>query len=99
MKVQTPHGSVTRVRSPMGSFGEDLRRECIARGFALEDISAVTKIGQRHWNSNEIRLLVIKTLCSCCSVSYANLNSLASLVAGIDRYQHIGVFIVDAVLE
>ncbi len=32
----------------MGSFGEDLRKERIARGFALEDISAVTKIGQRH---------------------------------------------------
>lgn len=32
----------------MGSFGEDLRKERLARGVALEDISAVTKIGQRH---------------------------------------------------
>lgn len=41
-------GSVTRDRSPMGSFGENLRKERLARGFALEDISAVTKISQRH---------------------------------------------------
>jgi cytoskeleton protein RodZ len=34
--------------SPMGSFGEDLRKERLARGVALEDISAVTKISQRH---------------------------------------------------
>jgi cytoskeleton protein RodZ len=32
----------------MGSFGEDLRTERIARGVALEDITAVTKICQRH---------------------------------------------------
>jgi len=32
----------------MGSFGEDLRRERLARGVALEDIAAVTKITQRH---------------------------------------------------
>ena len=32
----------------MGSFGEDLRKERMARGVALEDISAVTKISQRH---------------------------------------------------
>ena len=32
----------------MGSFGEDLRKERLARGVALEDISAVTKISQRH---------------------------------------------------
>jgi len=37
-----------RFRSPMGSFGEDLRKERLARGVALEDISAVTKISQRH---------------------------------------------------
>jgi len=30
------------------SFGEDLRNERVARGVALEDISAVTKISQRH---------------------------------------------------
>ena len=48
VKVKFPHGSLTRVRSPMGSFGEDLRKERLARGFALEDISAVTKISQRH---------------------------------------------------
>jgi cytoskeleton protein RodZ len=32
----------------MGKFGEDLRMERIARGIALEDITAVTKISQRH---------------------------------------------------
>jgi len=30
------------------SFGEELRNERVARGVALEDISAVTKISQRH---------------------------------------------------
>ena len=32
----------------MGSFGEDLRKERLARGIELEDITAVTKISQRH---------------------------------------------------
>jgi cytoskeleton protein RodZ len=32
----------------MGNFGEDLRKERVARGIALEQISAVTKISQRH---------------------------------------------------
>ena len=32
----------------MGSFGEDLRMERLSRGVALEDITAVTKISQRH---------------------------------------------------
>jgi cytoskeleton protein RodZ len=32
----------------MGNFGEDLRKERLARGIALEDITAVTKISQRH---------------------------------------------------
>jgi cytoskeletal protein RodZ len=32
----------------MGSFGEDLRMERISRGVALEEITAVTKISQRH---------------------------------------------------
>jgi cytoskeletal protein RodZ len=32
----------------MGSFGEDLRMERIARGIALEDITAATKISQNH---------------------------------------------------
>ncbi len=32
----------------MGNFGEDLRMERIARGIALDDITAVTKISQRH---------------------------------------------------
>ncbi len=32
----------------MGSFGEDLRKERLSRGIALEDITAVTKISQRH---------------------------------------------------
>jgi cytoskeletal protein RodZ len=32
----------------MGSFGEELRAERLSRGIALEDITAVTKISQRH---------------------------------------------------
>ena len=32
----------------MGTFGEDLRMERIARGIALEHITAVTKISQHH---------------------------------------------------
>jgi len=32
----------------MGSFGEDLRKERLSRGIALEEITAVTKISQRH---------------------------------------------------
>lgn len=33
---------------PMGTFGEDLRAERISRGIALEDITEITKISQRH---------------------------------------------------
>lgn len=32
----------------MGSFGKDLRAKRLSRGLALENISAVTKISQRH---------------------------------------------------
>jgi cytoskeletal protein RodZ len=32
----------------MGNFGEDLRKERLSRGVALEQITAVTKIAQRH---------------------------------------------------
>lgn len=32
----------------MGSFGEDLRAERVSRGIALQDITEVTKISQRH---------------------------------------------------
>jgi cytoskeletal protein RodZ len=32
----------------MGNFGEDLRNERLARGIALDEITAVTKISQRH---------------------------------------------------
>jgi cytoskeleton protein RodZ len=32
----------------MGNFGEDLRKERLSRGVALEEITAVTKIAQRH---------------------------------------------------
>ena len=35
-------------RMKMGSFGEDLRKERLSRGVALEQITAVTKIAQRH---------------------------------------------------
>jgi transcriptional regulator with XRE-family HTH domain len=33
---------------PMGTFGEDLRAERLSRGIALEDITEITKISQRH---------------------------------------------------
>lgn len=33
---------------PMGTFGEDLRKERLLRGIQLDDITAVTKISQRH---------------------------------------------------
>ncbi len=32
----------------MGTFGEELRSQRLSRGIALEDITAVTKISQRH---------------------------------------------------
>jgi len=32
----------------MGNFGEDLRKERLLRGIELDDITAVTKISQRH---------------------------------------------------
>ena len=32
----------------MGSFGEDLRKERVARGISLETITTITKISQRH---------------------------------------------------
>jgi cytoskeletal protein RodZ len=32
----------------MGSFGEDLRAARVSRGVALEDITEITKISQRH---------------------------------------------------
>ncbi len=37
----------------MGSFGEDLRNERVSRGIALEEITAVTKISQRHLEALE----------------------------------------------
>jgi len=41
-------GFLLVLRFPMGSFGEDLRMERLSRGIALEEITAVTKISQRH---------------------------------------------------
>lgn len=44
----------------MGSFGEDLRAERISRGIALEQITEITKISQRHLialEENRFRLL------------------------------------------
>ena len=32
----------------MGGFGDDLRKERVSRGVALEDITAITKISQHH---------------------------------------------------
>jgi cytoskeletal protein RodZ len=37
----------------MGSFGEDLRKERMTRGIALEHITAVTKISQHHLQALE----------------------------------------------
>jgi cytoskeletal protein RodZ len=37
----------------MGSFGDDLRTERLSRGIALEQITAVTKISQRHLQALE----------------------------------------------
>jgi len=37
----------------MGNFGEDLRMERLTRGIALEEITAVTKISQRHLEALE----------------------------------------------
>jgi cytoskeleton protein RodZ len=37
----------------MSNFGEDLRMERLSRGIALEDITAVTKISQRHLEALE----------------------------------------------
>lgn len=45
---------------PMSSFGEDLRAARLSRGIALEDITEVTKISQRHLvalEQNRFRLL------------------------------------------
>ncbi len=36
------------IRPSMSTFGKDLRMERISRGIALEEISSVTKISQRH---------------------------------------------------
>jgi cytoskeletal protein RodZ len=44
----------------MSNFGEDLRKERVARGVALDDITAVTKISRRHLvalEQGEFRLL------------------------------------------
>src|ERR1700743_680443 len=37
----------------MGSFGDDLRKERVTRGVALEDITAVTKISRHHLQALE----------------------------------------------
>lgn len=44
----------------MGSFGEDLRAERLSRGIALEHITEITKISQRHLialEENKFRVL------------------------------------------
>src|SRR5271157_2309845 len=46
--VEIFSGSIPVFRSIMGNFGEDLRMERLSRGIALEHITAVTKISQRH---------------------------------------------------
>jgi cytoskeletal protein RodZ len=41
------------LQAPMATFGEELRKERVSRGIALEHISAVTKISQRHLQALE----------------------------------------------
>jgi len=48
VKVENSSGSVGFFWAAMGNFGEDLRMERLTRGIALEEITAVTKISQRH---------------------------------------------------
>lgn len=43
-----PTGSFPLKWLPMGTFGEDLRAERLSRGIALEHITEITKISQRH---------------------------------------------------
>jgi len=44
----TSAGTYRPLSTRMGNFGEDLRKERLSRGIALEQITAVTKIAQRH---------------------------------------------------
>ncbi len=46
--LKSSSGPVLSVGWAMGSFGEDLRMERLARGVALEHITKVTKISQHH---------------------------------------------------
>jgi len=48
VKVEFRSGSLPLFWLSMGNFGEDLRMERLSRGIALEEITAVTKISQRH---------------------------------------------------
>lgn len=48
VKLKIPKGFWGPFWSPMGNFGEDLRKERLMRGVALEEITAITKISQRH---------------------------------------------------
>jgi len=53
VKVESVSGFIPVLQASMGSFGEDLRMERLSRGIALEDITAVTKISQRHLEALE----------------------------------------------
>ncbi len=58
--VENPSGLLPCLWWRMGSFGEDLRAERLSRGIALEDITEVTKISQRHLialEENKFRVL------------------------------------------
>jgi cytoskeleton protein RodZ len=48
LKLAARPGGLATNRLKMGSFGEDLRKERVSRGIALEYITAVTKINQHH---------------------------------------------------
>jgi regulator of nonsense transcripts 2 len=95
-----PRPVIVRQSVKQRSLIEEYCRNLIFKQLSSKTIeSTLQKLRKFDWNKPEIRLLVVKSLCSCCSVSFANLNSLASLAAGVDRYQHIGPYVVDAVLE
>jgi len=74
----------------VGSFGEDLRMERLNRGIALEKITEVTKISQRHLvalEENEFRVLPGGILNKGIVRGYVNVLGLDEM-DWISRFQH-----------
>ena len=74
----------------MGTFGEELRMERVNRGIALERITEVTKISQRHLvalEENEFRVLPGGILNKGIVRGYVKVLGLDEL-DWIDRFQH-----------